>query len=432
MAGVSSATALTRPRTLALPRGAGPLAAWAGLVAAGALLGRELYADDPLVRIGNAPLVGSADLRIAPGLAVAVTAAGLLLWRAPVLARSLRWRALLAAAWVGAAAWALVLALSDGAGALTAPLERRYEYLAAVDRVGDPLRFLDGFTGALATYPTHVKGHPPGLLLALAGLDGAGLGGAGVAAALVIGMGALAAPAALVALRSVTHEAAARSAAPFLVAAPAAVWVATSADALFMGVATCGVAAFAVAAATGRPGAAVASGVLLGGGLLLSYGIAPLALVVAALAWQRHAWRATAIAGAAVCGVLVLAGAAGFWWWDGLAATRDLYDAGVASRRPYLAFLVIAPAAFALAIGPAALAGLARLRGRGWWLCGGALAAVVLADVSGLSRGETERIWLPFVPLVLAATASLGASRAWLGAQLALAIALQAGTRSPW
>jgi hypothetical protein len=94
---------------------------------------------------------------------------------------------------------------------------------------------------------------------------------------------------------------------------------------------------------------------------------------------------------------------------------------------------VISPAAFALATGPAAVAGLARLRGRrAWVLPGSALAALAVADLSGLSRGETERIWLPFAPWLLLAAASLRAPRAWLAAQLGLAIALQAWVRSPW
>jgi hypothetical protein len=40
-----------------------------------------------------------------------------------------------------------------------------------------------------------------------------------------------------------------------------------------------------------------------------------------------------------------------------------------------------------------------RLRDRQLWLLvGAALTAVLLADVSGLSKAEVERIWLPFAP----------------------------------
>ena len=77
-------------------------------------------------------------------------------------------------------------------------------------------------------------------------------------------------------------------------------------------------------------------------------------------------------------------------------------------RRPYADFLLISLAAFALAAGPAVAAGLARLRDRGvWLLAGGALVALAAADLSGMSKGETERIWLHLVPWLLVATVAL-------------------------
>src|ERR671934_194092 len=64
---------------------------------------------------------------------------------------------------------------------------------------------------------------------------------------------ALGGGAALVALREVSGKPAARRAAPFLALAPAAVWIATSADALFAGVGAWGVALIVLA--TRAPGA---------------------------------------------------------------------------------------------------------------------------------------------------------------------------------
>lgn len=61
-------------------------------------------------------------------------------------------------------------------------------------------------------------------------------------------------PCVLVAVRNVVSEDAARRTAPFLVIEPAAVWVATSADALLMGVAAAATAAVTIA--TGRQGRA--------------------------------------------------------------------------------------------------------------------------------------------------------------------------------
>ena len=429
---------LPRERTLARPSGWIGAAIWAAVVVAGHLLGASLVASDRLVRIASPPLVGLPDVRIGAALLPAVALALAAVRWAPLLAARLRWSALLVATWAAGAAWAVALAASTGLNAIAAPLTTRYEYLAAVPRVESPGNFLAGFVDALPTYPTHVKGHPPGMVLVLWLLDGVGLGGPEAAAALVIGVGALAAPAALVALRAVAGESWARRAAPFVAFTPAAVWIATSADALFAGIAATGLAlaALALYADHARRALAlgIAAGLVLGAALMLSYGIAPLGAVVLALAVVRRAWRPLLAVAVGVASVAAAFAVVGFWWPDGLAATSDLYHSGVAARRPYGAFLLISLAAFALAVGPAAAAGAARLRDRRvWLLVGTALVSLAAADLSGLSRGETERIWLIFVPWIgLAAAALVVHRRSWLAAQLALALALQAGVRSPW
>ncbi|CCH19171.1 Protein of unknown function [Micromonospora lupini str. Lupac 08] len=55
-----------------------------------------------------------------------------------------------------------------------------------------------------------------------------------------------------------------------------------------------------------------------------------------------------------------------------------------------------------------------------------ALVAVLGADLSGLSKAEVERIWLPFVVWLLVATARLpqGSRRWWLAAQALTALAV--------
>ena len=437
-AGARRAASAGRPRgTFAWPA-AIAVAGWALLIVAGHLLGAALYARQPLVHIGAAPLVGSFDLRLsARVLPALVLAAAAIAW-APPLAARLRWRALLAGSWAAAAGWAIALAATDGLGAIAAPLTTKYEQLAAVSLVGAPGAFLASFTDALPGYPTHVQSHPPGGVLALWALDGAGLGGATIAALLAIACGALTAPAVLVAVRALAGEARARTAAPFLVFTPAAVWMATSLDAVYAGVGAVGIALLALACTTtagGRRAAllALCAGLTLGGALMLSYGIVTLGAIVVAIAVGRRAPAATAwVAG----GVTLVVGAflaLRFNWLDGLAATREQYLAGVSRRRPYAEFLVISLAAFALAVGPAAVAGLTRLRDSGaWLLAGGALVALAAADVSGMSKGETERIWLHLVPWLLVATSALTRARAWLTVQIGLALALQLAVRSPW
>lgn len=52
-----------------------------------------------------------------------------------------------------------------------------------------------------------------------------------------------------------------------------------------------------------------------------------------------------------------------------------------------------------------------------------ALLALLAADLSGMSKAETERIWLPFMLWLIPATALLpGRRRGWLAGQAAVAL----------
>ncbi|MFI9565886.1 hypothetical protein [Streptomyces rishiriensis] len=53
-----------------------------------------------------------------------------------------------------------------------------------------------------------------------------------------------------------------------------------------------------------------------------------------------------------------------------------------------------------------------------------ALTALLLADLSGMSKAETERIWLPFAMWLLASCAFLSRPRGWLAAQATVALLL--------
>jgi hypothetical protein len=219
---------------------------------------------------------------------------------------------------------------------------------------------------------------------------------------------------------------------------PAAVWIATSADALFMGVAAWGVAL--VVLASGRDGIrgdvlAVTGGTVLGAGLFLTYGIAPLLVIPAAIALARRRPRPLVLATAAASAVVVAFAAGGFSWLAGLRATRSQYLEGVAWMRGYWYFLFVNIGVLAIALGPASVAGLGRLRDRGLLvLAGSAVVAVTLADLSGMSKGEVERIWLLFVPWLAVACAGLErrTARAWLAASASTGILVQALIRSPW
>ncbi|MCA1588381.1 MAG: hypothetical protein LC744_06945 [Chloroflexi bacterium] len=412
-----------RPLRRADARVAG--AAWVALVAAAVVVGISVADAD--VNLGAAPLVGRWDLRLHPGLLVAGLLGGGIVVTGPRLAAKLRWRSLLTVVALASSAFATALATTDGWGRLTAAVTTRFEYEPHAATIGSATDFWRGFVDAVPDLPTHVKAHPPGAALVPWVLDRAGLGGAGWWAALVIAAWGVAAVAVLHAARSVLGEARARQAAPLLVVLPGAVWAATSADALFAAVLATGV-AIAVAGKGDRR-SALAGGAVLGAGLLLTYGGALLLLVPAAVAWHRRRPGDFVATVAGLAAVLVVAAVAGFWWLDGLAATRVEYWDGLASVRPggYLTLLGN-PAALALATGPALAVGLARRRPD--VLAGAVLVAVAVADLSQLSRGEVERIWLPFVPWL--ALAAAPASRRLLAAQVATAVTVQAVLWSPW
>ncbi len=426
-------------------RGGVAIAAVVGAGAVSVAIGRALGRRGAHLRLGDAvPLSGHLDLRLSPRTLLPVAVAVLLVTLLPVAARRLRWPLLLAVAVGAAAAWAVSLALVDGRNALGRPISTGAEYLADVHRVHGLHTFLAGFADHITVgspgfaWVTHVSGHPPGALLTFVALDRLGLGGPGWAAALCIAAGASAAAAALVAVRAVAGEPAARRAAPFLVTAPTAIWIATSADAWFLGVSAWGIALLAVAAARrDRRGdlLAVAGGLLLSGTIFLSYGLVLLApIAVAAVLVQRRV-RPLVVAAVAVAAVVAVFAGLGFWWLDGLSQTRIRYRQGSASARPYLYFLIANLAVLGLALGPAGVAALARLRrGALAVLPLAALLAIVIADLSGLSKSEVERIWLPFTPWLLAAGAVLPERhrRWWLGAQLAVGLTVQTLIFTNW
>lgn len=409
------------------------VAAWVVLIVVAWLWGSHLNATNQHDMLVQAPpLTAHFVWTLGPWIIPALVFAGAAVWFGPRLAADIDWRWLLLLSAVAAAAWAILLAASDHPGRITYALTSEVDYYADLARVVSPGEFLKTFLDNVPSFATHSRAHPPGMLLILWSLERIGLGGLWPAALLEISVGALAVPAVLVAAREMAGESRARAAAPFLVLAPAALWVATSGDALFMGVSAWAVALFALA--TRDRGArsdltAIGSGFLFGMGLFLSYGLALMAIFPVAIALHRRRLRPLLLAGIGPLVFLALFTAVGFWWFDGLASTRVEYAESIARYRPYSYFVFANIAAFAIVVGPATAAGLVRLRDRALWvLVGSGLVAVAVADLSGMSKAEVERIWLPFALWVILATASLAGSRrirVWLGVQVALAFAIQ-------
>jgi hypothetical protein len=423
---------------------------WAVLIAAVFIWGHVLRRLGQLPDDRLPPLHATARLptwELLPAAGVAAVAVAVL----PMLSRRLRWRPLLVAAWSAAAVWAAALAAADGWTGFTRPLTAPGEYFAGLDAVrADPGHWLRTFTEALTTYPTHVAGHPPLPMMVLWTLDRVGLAGPGWAAVVIIVVGSSAVAAIAITVKRLAGEATARRALPFLALAPFAVWMATSMDGLFLGVGAWATALLAVAAAfpgTRRPSYAFGSGLLLGALPYLSYGLLPLlALPVAVLIVTRQRWPVIAVLLGGVAIAPLLFTLAGFWWPDGVAATHAAYlITGGSHRRSYLYFLVGDLAVLGLMAGPAAASAFPHLV-RAWrrarppspptalaMLVGAALVGVAALDLSGVTRGEVERIWLPYAGWVLAAAGLHRAPvRRRLAVQALLGLALQGLTSSNW
>jgi len=411
---------------------------WCGLIAiasawGGILLWRGAYFSS----IGAPPLWGHFGLILSPGILIALSVSAAVLMLLPRLSATLRWRWVLLVVPIIALVWACSLTFVAGPREIIRPVLSANEYLHDLPRVGDPITFLHQFVAHISTYATHVRAHPPGMLLFVWLLDRVGLRGAWPAALAMIAGGGASVAAAMVAIRELAGEDAARAAAPFLAIAPAAIWIATSADAFYTGVSAWAIALIALATGRrGRRGAAYAigGGLLFGLTLMLSYGLVALAAVPMVVGFARRRVQPLVFAGLGIAAVLIAFRAMGFSWIAGFFATRHQYEIFRTRFRPYGYFLFANLAAFAVALGPAIARALARLKDRGvWLLVAGGLIAVAVSDLSGLSKGEVERIWLPFAPWVLASTAGLDGDRhRWLGGQIGVALFIACVLRTAW
>jgi methylthioxylose transferase len=356
-----------------------------------------------------------------PAVVVAVLGVGL----GPGLAQRLSWGRLLLTSYAGGLAWLLALALVDGEDGLTRALGSEYEYLPSARSVTDVSALLHTYVDRIPmdspdAWPTHPAGHPPLALLVFVGLDRVGLGGDLAAALVVTAVAATTALAVLVALRALGAEDAARRAAPFLVLTPAAVFMAVSADALFGAVAAWGLACLALGAtATSRGrcvGWSLGAGLLLGATVMMSYGLPLLGIVALAVLLAARSWLPLPVAALTALAVVFGFAAAGFAWWDAYPVLHDRYWDGIAADRPASYWMWGNLAALLVCSGPLLGAGIAHAAAR--WrtadrtvvlLVGSALACVLLADLSRMSKAEVERIWLPFVPWLTLAVVLLPA-----------------------
>jgi methylthioxylose transferase len=289
--------------------------------------------------------------------------------------------------------------------------EAPHEYLPGLPALSHGVGYYVGhFPRLLTVLPTHVRGNPPGPLVALHLL---GIHTAAALTALCVGLGALTAPLAYDLGRVLGGEQRGRLAGVMTAFAPSLLlFGVTSVDYAF---ATLGLAA-ACLLARRHPAALLAGGVLAAVASFFSW------LLLAIPAWAtiavlRREGPRRALVCACVSAGLILAlnvALALSLGYDPIATFRvldRLYRHGAAASRPYAFWLFGSPVAWALMLGiPTA------------WLAvrslavgdpaAVALAAVVLtAAVLGFTKAETERIWLPFVPLACVAAAATMSAR---------------------
>jgi methylthioxylose transferase len=426
--------------------------------------GRRFERREPRIKLGAAPFVGAWDPRLALAMvpAIVVGCAAVLLLPKVLRVLSDVWSIVVTS--LTGALFALVLAGADGLDAILAPVVDPTEYWANLEflpKAADLLLLHSNYE-FLVDRSVHMKGHPPGFVLLLKGLAAIGLEAPWVVGALsFLGIG-LIVSAVAVTVRCVTDGVVLRSILPFLALAPYAVWLGTSADAFFSGVAGWGIAAATMAVRSTRLRTRLllgaASGLCLASALFLTYGAATIILLAAVMVLtgiRSRSVNTIQAGGAAVLAAGLFTGIFyhfGFWWFDGLRLTNKFYWIGSAYFRTWTYFLLGNVAVLLIAIGPAVIAGIVSLRDRKLWpVVGGALLCILAAEASQYSKGEVERIWLLFMPWLVPAVASLvrpgangaatvgssagstpAATTKWLACQVALALVLQATLRSKW
>jgi methylthioxylose transferase len=412
------------------------------LIIIAAVVGYQMNRRGLPIVLPRPPLLAFWQPHIGLGtpLAVLCVLLGLRLQR---VAAGLRWRRLLFTGWLLNLAWMCSLTLVDGLqrGWIDVLLDPN-EYLHDLHRISDPWIFLSSFTHFVAFGPgvggdlvwtTHVAGHPPLTTLIFWLLARVGLSGGFWAGALCILVASAASAALPITLRELDAEAAARRIVPFIALFPGAVWMAVSADGLFAGVAVSGLALVCRGAVRGRVVASLAGGLLLGIAVFLSYGLVLfgfVVLLVMVLTVRQRGLRRIVVpwliatVGFAAVGAVHLA--LGFNWVSGLLALRVRYYQGIASQRPFSYFVYADLAAWLVSCSPLlaisivrSISALSRGRGGPWTqdrvvalLALSSVLAALIADLSALSKAETERIWLSFGVIAYSGLALLRGRRA--------------------
>jgi len=362
----------------------------------------------------SAPFLGRYRLQATPlSLLAPLVAAGVLAAGSAGWLERLRWGPLVLVGWLAGLAWALALAVTDGAGGLTRSLSDPTTYGSDVAAVDDhPMHYLATYVRDAQTHSFAARGHPPGAVLLLWALGRLGVHSQLAQGILLTALGTLTIPAVLYCVADVCGRATARLYLPVLVLAPYAVWVSVSVDGVEAALGAVAVVAGVRASGHGRRGWAaagwsIACGVLLGIAGMVGYAVVWLGLSVVLLYFARRRPFLNVGTGIGAVIVVVVVNAMGFDWLAGLAAARSDFTTRIEPHRSALWWSLISLATLILACGPALYASARKIRNTPAWpfLVGSAIA-VLFSVVAGLERGGAEAAWLPFFPwLTVAAVA---------------------------
>lgn len=378
------------------------------LVVAAHLVPRWWYQD---IDVEFPPLHATWDPQLPP-VAAAVIAVGVVLaLMLPPLAVRLRWPALLLVAYGSIWLWIMALATAGPEG-MASTFERKQEYVYDAQRVTSISGMLHEFIDRIPldsvdNWYVHVAGHPPGALLYFVGLDRLGITDPFWIGVMCVTIASTAIVAVMLTLRTLGSENLARSAMPWIVLAPSAVWMGVNGDAVFTAVVAWGLALLAIAAKTSSITAAIGSGLLLGLCVYLSYGFVLLGILAVAVLLIARTWRPLpwSLGGALMVAAAFTIG--GFAWWEAYPVLRERYYDGIASERHYSYWVWANLAAWTCTAGLAVWAALPAARRQLRTnvlvqLAAAAMLTILVATLSGMSKAETERIFLPFTIWIVA------------------------------
>ncbi len=303
---------------------------------------------------------------------------------------------------LGPADWTRVFDTSPHGG-----VEASREYLPSLVLLARGVPWYVSHFAALLPYlTTHVKGNPPGPLVVLHLL---GITSAGTLAAACIAVGALTAPLAYGLGAALGGEARGRRAALLAAFSPALIlFGVTSVDFVFAALAT----AIAWLLVCTRTPALVAGCALAALGSFCSWLLLAIPVWAVLVTLGRDGPRralivALAAGGAILAFTLVLVVTLGYDPVGVLRALGPIYDRGIAAHRPYAFWVFGSPVAWLVMLGPPIAWPACRALASGDPAARALAALIVVSAVAGFTKAETERIWLPFVPLACVAAAAV-------------------------